>query len=117
MSKYRKGIAYLRKMKKTDRANDFRTAARLGMFSDPNNWKHPERCKPVVMAQHGVKGVSGAWMNHDEAVRSLLARVPKRRRNAKHNPRRGLRLTKGDLRKAFRRWRFAEARNVPGANS
>lgn len=117
MSKYRKGIVYLRKMKSTDRAKDFRTAMRLGMFADKNLWKHPESVKPVVMAQHGVKGVSNAWMNQDEAIRSLLTRVPKRRRNAKHNPRRGLRLTKGDLRKAFRRWRLAEARNVPGARS
>lgn len=117
MSKYRKGIVYLRKMKKTDRAKDFRTAVRLDMFSDPKIWKHPESLKPVVMAQHGVKGVSNVWMNQDEAIRSLLTSVTKRRRNAKHNPRRGLRLTKGDLKKAFRRWRFPEARNVPVSSS
>ena len=117
MSKYRKGIAYLRKMKQTDRANDFRTAARLGMFSDPNNWKHPERCKPVVMAQHGVKGVSGAWMNHDEGCSQPPCPRSEETPECQTQPRRGLRLTKGDLKKAFRRWRFPEARNVPGARS
>ncbi|EEJ7233399.1 hypothetical protein S483_001291 [Salmonella enterica subsp. salamae] len=110
MSKYRKGAMYLRHMKSSDkasaRANSFRTAMRLGLFSDPKIWKHPERVKPVVLLQHGISGVGDVWMNREEAIRSLLTRIPYRRRNARHNPKRGLRATKGDLRKAFRGWAF-----------
>jgi len=107
MSKYRKGGMYLRHLKSTDKANDMRTALRLATFSEPEYWNHPERVKPVVMVQHGVEGVAGVWLNKEEAIRSLLlTRNPKRRRNAKHNAERGQRMTKGDLRKAFRAWAF-----------
>lgn len=102
MSKYRKGAIYLRHLKSTDKANDMRTALRLATFSEPENWRHPERVKPVVMVQHGVEGVAGVWLNKEDAISSFLTRSPNRRRNPKHNAERGQRMTKGDLRKAFR---------------
>lgn len=106
MSKYRKGAMYLRHLKSTDKANDMRTALRLATFSEPEYWNHSERVKPVVMVQHGVEGVVGVWLNKEDAISTLLARSPKRRRNAKHNAERGQRMTKGDLRKAFRAYAF-----------
>jgi len=106
MSKYRKGAMYLRHLKPTDKAKNWQTALRLGLFFDPNNWKHPERVKPVVMVQYGINGVAAVWMNREEAIRSLLVYNPKRRRNTKHSSKRGQRMTKGDLRKAFRAWAF-----------
>lgn len=114
MSKYRKGAMYLRHLKSTDKANDMRTALRLATFSEPEYWNHPERVKPVVMVQHGVEGVAGVWMNKEDAISSFLTRTQKRRRNAKHNDKRGQRMTKSDLRKAFRAWAFKheEKRNT-----
>lgn len=106
MSKYRKGAMYLRHLKPTDKANDLRTIIRLELFCDPNNWKHPERVKPVVMVQYVINGVAAVWMNREEAIRSLLVYNPKRRRNTKHSSKRGQRMTKGDLRKSFRAWAF-----------
>lgn len=106
MSKYRKGAMYLRHLKPTDKANNMRTALRLATFSEPEYWNHPERVKPVVIVRHGVEGVTGVWLNKEDAISSLLTRYPKRRRNAKHNVERGQRMTKGDLRKAFRAWAF-----------
>lgn len=106
MSKYRKGAMYLRHLKPNDKANDMRTALRLATFSEPEYWRHSERVKPVVMVQHGVEGVIGVWLNKEDAISSFLARTQKRRRNAKHNEDRGQRMTKGDLRKAFRAWAF-----------
>ncbi|MBW2958929.1 hypothetical protein [Hafnia paralvei] len=106
MSKYRKGSMYLRHLKSTDKANDMRTALRLATFSEPEYWSHPKRVKPVVMVQHGVEGVAGVWLNKEDAISSFLTRSAKRRRNAKHNVERGQRMTKGDLRKAFRAWAF-----------
>ena len=110
MSKYRKGIGYIRRMKPTDKGNDFRTALRLGYYADPKVWKNPEQVKPVVMVQHGVPGVAAVWMNQDEAIKSLFGTREYRRRNARHNPQRGMRITKSDLRKVFRRWRFKDAK-------
>lgn len=114
MSKYRKGAMYLRHLKSTDKANDMRTALRLATFSDPEYWSNPERVKPVVMVQHGIEGVAGVWMNKEDAISSLLTRTQKRRRNAKHNQKRGQSMTKSDLRKAFRAWAFKheEKRNT-----
>lgn len=109
MSKYRKGVAYLRHMKPSDKANDFRTAIRLATFADKSCWKHPERVKPVVLVQHGVKGVAAVFMNRDEALRSMMAQN-KKARNSRHNRRRGLRQTNADLRRVWRGWRFKEAR-------
>lgn len=109
MSKYRKGVAYLRHMKPTDKANDFRTAIRLGVFADKSGWKHPERVKPVVLVQHGVKGVAAVFMNKEEALSSLMV-VKRRQRNRRYSYRRGLRHTQADLRKVWRGWRFKEAR-------
>lgn len=89
MSKYRKGAMYIRNLKPTDKANDVQTTIRLKIFCDPNNWKNPERVKPVVMIQYGIGSVTAVWMNREEAIRSLLVYIPKRRRNAKHCPMRG----------------------------
>lgn len=108
MSKFRKGAAYLRRMKPTDKADSLFLAVRLAFFSDPRNWKHPERCRPVVLVQHGCPGVVGVWMNREEALRALWTRVPNRRRNIKHNPRRGLRITRGELNKALSGWAFGK---------
>ena len=106
MSKYRKGAMYLRHLKPTDRAIRIRTAFRLAAFNIPDGWEHPERVKPVVMVQHGVEGVVDVWMNKEDAISSLFTRNPKRRRNPKHNEKRGQRITKGDLRKACRAYAF-----------
>ncbi|BCQ90366.1 hypothetical protein AMA91_002752 [Salmonella enterica subsp. enterica serovar Mbandaka] len=41
----------------------------------------------------------------DDATGCLFSgSLEKRRRNSRHNPRRGMRYTKGDLKKAFRKW-------------
>ena len=105
MSKYRKGAVYLRKMKPGDKTNDFRTSMRMAMFSDKTAWKRPEIIKPVVMVRHGTKRVISVFMNMDDAMSSLFGSgIPKRRRNSRHNPTRGRRVTRGDLRKAFRSW-------------
>ena len=40
MSKYRKGAVYLRKMKSSDKSNDFRTSMRMALFSDKKVWKY-----------------------------------------------------------------------------
>ena len=109
MSKYRRGVAYLRHMKPTDKANDFRTAIRLATFADKSCWKRPEEVKPVVLVQHGVKTVAAVFMNKEDALRSLLAQT-KRAKNSRHNRRRGLRHTQSDLRRVWRGWRFKEAR-------
>ncbi|MFW0766729.1 hypothetical protein ACN0IV_12900 [Trabulsiella odontotermitis] len=107
MSKYRKGAVYLRRMKAGDKSDDFRTYMRMAMFSDKSAWKHPEKVKPVVLVQHGVKRVVGVFMNMDDAVGCLFSgSLEKRVRNSRHNPRRGMRYTKGDLKKAFRKWAF-----------
>lgn len=105
MSKYRKGVAYLRAMRLTDRAADFRTNARMAFFSDKRLFNRPEEVRPVVLVQHGYKKAVGAFMNKEEAMQSLITFVPPRRRNPKHNPKRGQRLTKSDFKKAFRRWK------------
>ena len=110
MSKYRRGVAYLRHMKPTDKANDFRTAIRMATFADKSCWKNPEEVKPVVLVQHGVKGVAAAFMNKDEALRSLMVFAPRRVRNPHHSRRRGLRHTQSDLRRVWRGWRFKETR-------
>lgn len=107
MSKYRKGAVYLRKMKRGDKTNDFRTSMRMAMFSDKTAWKNPEEIKPVVLVQYGVKRVVSVFMNMDDALGCVFCSgIPKRRRNARHNPRRGVRYTRGDLKKAFRKWAF-----------
>ena len=58
MSKYRKRAMYLRHMKSSEkvsaRANSFRTAMRLELFSDPKICKHPDRVKPVVLPHHDL---------------------------------------------------------------
>ncbi|HED2522662.1 TPA: hypothetical protein R4Y92_001400 [Klebsiella aerogenes] len=107
MSKYRKGAVYLRKLKAGDKSTDLRNSMRIAMFSDKSIWKCPEEVKPVVLVQHGVNRVVAVFMNMDDAMRSMFSPgMPKRRRNARHNPRRGLRHTKGDLNKSFRHWAF-----------
>lgn len=106
MSKYRKGAVYLRHLKSTDRSTSFQVSLRLAAFSDPTNWKHPERVKPVVLVQHGVKNVMEVFMTRDAALNQLMIYRESRQRNAKHNPKRGLRQTKGDQRNAFRKWAF-----------
>ncbi|HCA9725809.1 TPA: hypothetical protein MYK22_001009 [Klebsiella pneumoniae] len=104
MSKYRKGAVYLRKMKASDKSNNFRTSMRMALFNDKTMWKRPEEVKPVVLVQHGESRVVAVFMNMDDAMRSMFSPgMQKRCRNARHNPRRGLRHTKGDLAKAFRR--------------
>ena len=107
MSKYRKGALYLRHMKPTDKSNDFRNSMRMALFSDKSAWKHPEEIKLVVLLQHGTNRVVSVFMNMDDACSSLCSfGIPKRRRNARFNAKRGLRFTKGDQRKAFRKWAF-----------
>lgn len=107
MSKYRKGGVYLRKMKAGDKSNDFRTYMRMAMFSDKNAWKYPEKIKPVVLVQHGMKRVVSVFMNIEDATGCLISGAfMKRTRNSRHNPRRGKRYTKGDMKKAFRKWAF-----------
>lgn len=107
MSKYRKGALYLRHMKATDKTNDFRTSVRVALFSDKSAWKHPEKIKPAVLLQHGTNRVVNVFMNMDDACSSLYSfGMPKRRRNSRFNAKRGVRFTKGDLRKAFRKWAF-----------
>ena len=105
MSKYRKGAVYLRKLKSGDKSPDLRNSMRMAMFSDKSMWKHPEEIKPVVLMRHGMNHVVAVFMNMDDAIHSMFSPgMPKRRRNARHNPRRGLRHTKDDLKKAFRHW-------------
>ncbi|EKI3096558.1 hypothetical protein PC510_003835 [Escherichia coli] len=107
MSKYRKGACYLRKMKARDKSDDLRTRMRMAMFSDKSAWKHPEQIKPVVVVRHGIKRVMGVFMNMDDATASLFPwMIKERRRNSRHNPHRGMKHTKGDLKKAFRMWAF-----------
>ncbi|MCK7293315.1 hypothetical protein UXP21_03625 [Enterobacter kobei] len=107
MSKYRKGAVYLRKMKAGDKSNDFRTYMRMAMFSDIKAWKNPEKIKPVVLVQYGMKNIVSVFMNMDDATGCLFSgAIEKRARNSRHNPRRGMRYTKGDLKKAFRKWAF-----------
>jgi len=107
VSKYRKGAVYLRRMKRGDKSRDFRTYMRMALFSDKSAWKKPEKVKPVVLVQHGSKTVISVFMNMKDATGCLFsASIPKRRRNPKHNPRRGMRYTKGDLKKGFRKWAF-----------
>lgn len=109
MSKYRKGAVYLRKMKPSDKSSDFRTSMRMALFSDKKVWKRPEEIKPVVLVQHGVKGVVSVFMNMDDATACLFSgAIEKRARNSRHNPRSGMRYTKGDLKKAFRKWAFKQ---------
>ncbi|MFC7776734.1 hypothetical protein ACFQW4_06645 [Pantoea sp. GCM10028869] len=110
MSKYRKGIAYLRPMKKGDKSDSFMVSIKMAALTTPNLWKHPEHIRPWVMVQHGVKGVAAAFMNREEALRSVMFHATPRARNPKHNRKRGLRRTKGDLNKAFRKFRFEDAR-------
>lgn len=111
MSKYRKGALYLRHMKPTDKTNDFRTSIRMALFSDKSAWKRSEEIKPIVLLQHGTNRVLSVFMNMDDACNSLLSfGMPKRRRNPRHNPKRGLRATKGGLRKVFRKWAFKHNR-------
>lgn len=107
MSKYRKGAVYLRKMKRGDKSSDFRTYMRMAMFNDKSAWKHPEKVKPVVLVQYGMKRVVSVFMNMDDAIGCLISgALEKRARNSRQNPRRGKRYTKGDLKKAFRKWAF-----------
>lgn len=107
MSKYRKGAVYLRKMKPSDKSNDFHTYMRMALFSDKKAWKHPEKIKPVVLVQYGVKRVVSVFMNMEDATGCLFSGAfEKRVRNSRHNPRRGMRYTKGDMKKAFRKWAF-----------
>ena len=107
MSKYRKGAVYLRKMKAGDKSDDFRTYMRMAMFSDKSAWKRPEKIKPVVLVQYGVKRVVSVFMNMEDATGCLISGAfEKRARNSRHNPRRGMRYTKGDMNKAFRKWAF-----------
>ncbi|QIR27542.1 hypothetical protein [Kluyvera genomosp. 3] len=107
MSKYRKGALYLRHMKPTDKSNDFRTSMRMALFSDKSAWKRPEEIKPVVLLRHGTNRVMNVFMNMDDALSCLFSfGIPKRPRNSRFNAKRGLRFTKGDLRKAFRKWSF-----------
>lgn len=105
MSKYRQGIAYLRPMKKGDKANDFRTAMRLALFADKSAWKRPQEIKPVVLVQHGVKGVAAVFMNRNDALSSMI-NFPKRSRNSKYSRKRGLRSTKSDFKKVWCGWKF-----------
>lgn len=104
MSKYRRGALFLRRLKPTDKSNDFRTAMRLGMFSEPNIWKHPERVKPVVLVQHSVNNVVAVFMNKADALGSLFGKRESRLRNARWNKKRGQRQTIGDMKKTWRRW-------------
>ncbi|MDQ9469009.1 hypothetical protein [Citrobacter freundii] len=107
MSKFRKGAVYLRKMKTGDKSDDFRTYMRMAMFSDKSAWKHPEKINPVVLVQYGVKCVVSVFMNMEDATGCLISGAfEKRARNSRHNPRRGMRYTKGDMKKAFRKWAF-----------
>ncbi|MGR7410020.1 hypothetical protein ACU60X_19225 [Klebsiella aerogenes] len=107
MSKYRKGAVYLRKMKAGDKSNDFRTSMRMALFSDKKVWKRPEKIKPVVLVQYGMKNIVSDFMNMDDATGYLFSgAIEKRARNSRHNPLRGMRYTKGDLKKAFRKWAF-----------
>lgn len=106
MSKYRKGAVYLRHLKPTDKSTSWQVSMRLAYFNDKKIWKHPERVTPVVLVQHGVKNVMEVFMCREDALRQLMMYRVKRRRNNKHYPRRGLRQTKGDLRKSFRGWAF-----------
>ncbi|VDZ67570.1 Uncharacterised protein [Klebsiella aerogenes] len=73
MSKYRKGAVYLRKMKAGDKSNDFRTYMRMAMFSDKKAWKHPEKIKPVVLVQYGMKNIVSVFMNMDDATGCLFS--------------------------------------------
>lgn len=104
MSKYRKGAVYLRKMKPGDKSKRMMVCVRMAMFSDKSNWKKPEEVNPVVMMRYGKRDVFQVFMNQGDALKSLITGVQRRRRNPKHNPKRGLYLTKGDLRKAFSKW-------------
>ncbi|WP_312329898.1 hypothetical protein [Atlantibacter hermannii] len=106
MSKYRKGAVYLRHLKPTDKSTSFQVSIRLAYFNDKNIWKHPERVTPVVLVQHGCKGVMEVFMTREDALRQLMMYRERRARNTKHNAKRGQRQTKGDLSKAFRRWAF-----------
>lgn len=107
MSKYRKGAVYLRKMKPSDKSNDFHTYMLMALFSDKKAWKHPEKIKPVVLVQYGVKRVVSVFMNMEDATGCLFSGAfEKRVRNSRHNPRRGMRYTKGDMKKALRKWAF-----------
>lgn len=116
MSKYRKGAVYVRHMKHTDRSSSFHVSMRMALFSNKSRWKHPERVTPVVLVQHGVKNVMEVFMNREDALRQLMIFREKRQRNAKHNTKRGLRQTRGDLRKSFRGWAFKH-RTKPNDNS
>lgn len=107
MSKYRKGAIYLRKMKPSDKSNDFRTGCHIALFSDKSAWKHPEKVKPVVLVQHGMNRIVSVFMNMEDATGCLISGTfPKRTRNYRHNPKRGQRYTKGDMKKAFSKWAF-----------
>lgn len=87
--------------------DDFRTYMRMAMFSDKSVWKHPEKIKPVVLVQYGVKRVVSVFMSMDDATGCLISGAfEKRVRNSRHNPRRGMRYTKGDMKKSFRKWAF-----------
>lgn len=107
MSKYRKGAVYLRRMKPTDKSTSFHVNIRLAHFGNKSGWKHPERVDPFVLLQHGVKNVIEVFMTKEAALRQLMkSREKPRQRNTKHHAKRGLRQTKGDLRKSFRGWAF-----------
>ncbi|WAM43665.1 hypothetical protein [Edwardsiella piscicida] len=113
MSKYRKGALYLRKMKPSDKSNDFRICMRMALFSDKKAWKRPEEIKPVVLIQHGMKRIVSVFMNMDDAYGCLISgALEKRARNSRHNPSRGMRYTKGDMKKAFRKWALKHNRGV-----
>ncbi|MFI7812971.1 hypothetical protein [Citrobacter werkmanii] len=117
MSKYRKGAVYLRHLRRTDKSTSFQISLRLAYFSNPSLWKHPEGVKPVVMVRHGSNNVMEIFMNREEALRSLYITRTIRQRNRKHNPKRGLRQTRGDLRKGFRAWVSKYAKKEDKANA
>lgn len=54
-----------------------------------------------------MKNIVSVFMNMDDATGCLFSgAIEKRARNSRHNPRRGMRYTKGDLKKALRKWAF-----------
>ena len=105
MSKYRRGIAYLRPIKQGDKANSYMVALKMAALTTPELWNGSHRIKPLVLVQHGVEGVSAVFNNREEA-RSSMITTTQRGRNRRFNKKRGQRSTIGDFKKIWRKWKF-----------